>query len=168
MGDRSFEKINDSDLTKLCEIAIKDSENFVSRYPRYKARIVGIALCQGAALHYIDGRNGVKDFDVWTFYDKNTAAAIFPPRRHGTCDFGPSKFGRRLEDAGFTGRRVDLFGRSIDQFSDPVSSIQTYLGNARTPAAFNLSQKAAVLLYPGNLRGRVIWPVRGQGPSTGD
>ena len=25
-------------------------------------------LCQGAALHYVNGRNGVKDFDVWSFY----------------------------------------------------------------------------------------------------
>ena len=25
-------------------------------------------LCQGAALHYVNGRNGVKDFDVWSIY----------------------------------------------------------------------------------------------------
>jgi hypothetical protein len=24
----------------------------------------------GAAVHYTDGRNGVKDFDVWSFYAK--------------------------------------------------------------------------------------------------
>ena len=23
---------------------------------------------RGAALHYVNGRNGVKDFDVWSFY----------------------------------------------------------------------------------------------------
>jgi hypothetical protein len=30
--------------------------------------LVCVALCQGAALHFVDGENGVKDFDVWTFY----------------------------------------------------------------------------------------------------
>ena len=157
--DRSLEKIDDADLAKLCEIALKDSRNFVSRYPKYKARIIGIALCQGSALHYVDGRNGVKDFDLWTFYDKNTAAPTFPVRRHGICDFGPSKFDR-AEEAGFTGRRVDLFGRSIEKISDPVSSIQAYLQNARTMTAVKLSRKAVVLLYPAHLRGRVIWPVQ--------
>ncbi len=35
---------------------------------RYAGRLVCRALCQGAALHYLDGTNGVKDFDVWSFY----------------------------------------------------------------------------------------------------
>ena len=29
---------------------------------------MGRARCQGAALHYVNERNGVKDFDVWSFY----------------------------------------------------------------------------------------------------
>ena len=35
---------------------------------RYTGRLLGRALCQGAALHYVDEENGVKDFDVWSFY----------------------------------------------------------------------------------------------------
>lgn len=35
---------------------------------RYAGRLLCRALCQGAALHYLDGKNGVKDFDVWSFY----------------------------------------------------------------------------------------------------
>ncbi len=31
---------------------------------RYAGRLLGRALCQGAALHYVNGKNGVKDFDV--------------------------------------------------------------------------------------------------------
>jgi hypothetical protein len=30
----------------------------------YADRLFAVALCQGAALHYIDGKNGVKDLDV--------------------------------------------------------------------------------------------------------
>src|ERR1700727_1064079 len=58
------------------------------------------ALYQGAALHYLDGKNGVKDFDVWSFY-----AALgdgpFPYRWRGTADFGPSRFGRYPGDPPF-------------------------------------------------------------------
>ncbi len=31
---------------------------------RYVGRLLGRALSQGAALHYVNKRNGVKDFDV--------------------------------------------------------------------------------------------------------
>jgi hypothetical protein len=34
----------------------------------YDKRVIAVALCQGAALHYVDGKTGVKDFDVFTFY----------------------------------------------------------------------------------------------------
>ncbi|HHJ81360.1 MAG TPA: hypothetical protein ENJ65_06970, partial [Candidatus Tenderia electrophaga] len=28
---------------------------------------LAVALCQGGAMHYHDGVNGIKDFDVWFF-----------------------------------------------------------------------------------------------------
>jgi len=36
-------------------------------------------LCQGAALHYVNGKNGVKDFGVWSFYAQHDDWP-FPPR----------------------------------------------------------------------------------------
>ncbi len=36
----------------------------------YRDRVIAVTLCQGAALHYLNGRNGVKDFDLWTFFEK--------------------------------------------------------------------------------------------------
>ena len=59
------------------------------RCGRYAGRLLCRALCQGAALHYLDGRNGVKDFDVWSFYAA-LADGPFPYRWRGTADFGPS------------------------------------------------------------------------------
>jgi len=42
------------------------------------------------ALHYIDEKNGVKDFVVWSF----SGNGPFPYRWRGTVDYGPSKFER--------------------------------------------------------------------------
>lgn len=73
VGERSYEKIESKDLTRLGTLASKDRERFFSRNPDlsrlYRDRVLGVAvaLCQGAALHFVDGQNGIKDFDVWTF-----------------------------------------------------------------------------------------------------
>lgn len=155
---RSFERIDDGDLTKLCDLACQDTEQFLSQYPKYKTKTICIALCQGAALHYVDGQNGVKDFDVWTFYAKSEIPA-FPVRRLREVDFGISKFGKSPDDITFVGRRVDLLGRSIEDKQDPVSSVRSYLAQGRTHTAFKLSQKPVVILFPKHLRGEVVWPV---------
>ena len=54
-------------------------------------------LAQGSAQHFIDGRHGVKDFDVWSIY-LTEAPAAFPwkGQRKGHVDFGPSPHGRNV------------------------------------------------------------------------
>jgi hypothetical protein len=74
-----------------------------ARLGRYAGRLLGRALCLGAALHYVNGKNGVKDFDVWSFYARHDDWP-FPARWRGTPDFGPSKFGRYSGDRGLPGR----------------------------------------------------------------
>ncbi len=37
----------------------------------YRHRLFAIALCQEAALHYLDGQNGGKDLDFWRFFKAN-------------------------------------------------------------------------------------------------
>ena len=123
-------------------------------------RLVCRALCQGAALHYLDGTNGVKDFDVWSFYAER-GDGPFPYRWRGTADYGRSKFGRYPDDPpSFTGRRVDLLGRSLDVPLDaePAKVLRDYLSAARTRSAKELAAKAVVLIYPEQLAGKVIWP----------
>ena len=116
-SDRSLERIEMADLLRLAALAADAEAELFGRNPqgsgRYAGRLLGRALCQGAALHYVNGINGVKDFDVWSFY-----AAYddwpFPPRWRGTRDYGPSKFGRYPGDPPrYSGRRVDLLGRSL-------------------------------------------------------
>jgi hypothetical protein len=159
--NRSLEKITKSDLRKLLLLARGDIDDFFERKPEYrklyKGKEVLVALCQGAALHYVDGVNGVKDFDVWFFYPKYSKQ--LPYRRRGTVDFGPSKFGSFPKDVGFRGRRTDVLMRSDSAFStgSPDTAIEQYLTNAKTSTAKHLSHKAVIGLYPESVFGKVLW-----------
>jgi hypothetical protein len=160
-SERSFVKIETGDLERLALISKADRDDFFSRYPcwqrLYADRILCIALCQGAALHYVDEKNGVKDFDVWTFYAAHPDAP-FPWRRWVQEDYGLSKFGTSPAD-GYVGRRVDLFARSLPfaVTADPVQCIRAYLTNGHTRTASELSRKAVILIEPKNLIGKIVW-----------
>lgn len=58
-----------------------------------------VALCQGAAKHFVDMEagakrpNGVKDFDVWSFFAAIPGQQFPAAIRHRHFDFGPSRFG---------------------------------------------------------------------------
>lgn len=56
-------------LARLSELAAVDHSCFTraAGRPEYRERRAAVVLAQGAALHYADGRSGVKDFDVWSF-----------------------------------------------------------------------------------------------------
>jgi hypothetical protein len=130
---RSLARIDRNDLLRLAELAADVEAGLFARHPqgagRYAGRLVCRALCQGAALHYLDGTNGVKDFDVWSFYAER-GDGPFPYRWRGTADYGQSKFGRYPDDPpSFTGRRVDLLGRSLDVPLDaePAKVLRDYL-----------------------------------------
>jgi hypothetical protein len=160
------------DLARLASIASDDREARFARRPRwrpYADRVLCVALCQGAAQHYVDGRNGVKDFDVYTFYAEHPTGP-FPYRWMTHADFGRSRFGRYPGDPdSFRGRRVDLIGRSLEvpPSADPVEALRRYLTAGRTETARKLARKAVVVLEPDDLRGEIIWPqARLEGPST--
>ncbi|HXZ77485.1 MAG TPA: hypothetical protein VEH31_42350 [Streptosporangiaceae bacterium] len=113
--DRSLARIDVADLLRLAALAADAEAELFERNPhgsgRYASRLLGRALCQGAALHYVNGKNGVKDFDVWSFYAQHDDWP-FPARWRGTRDFGPSKFGQYPGDPSqYTGRRVDAHRR---------------------------------------------------------
>lgn len=162
VAERSVEPLTGEHLVRLAEIARADREDRFSRRPRwqvYRSRVLLVALCQGAALHYLDGRNGVKDLDVWTFYARHPEGE-FPARWRVMADFGPSLLGRHPDDAGYMGRHVDLIGRSIDAVpgGDPVRAVRTYLRAGGTESARLLAEKAVVALDPPELLGTTVWP----------
>ena len=164
VSERSYEKIAKPDLRKLLAFSNQDRQEFFNRNLRwrklYAYRIMCVALCQGAALHYYDGKNGVKDFNVWTFYYEHSKGP-FPYRRRGEKDFGISKFGCHPSDAeNFKGRRIELMGRSLKvrKSSDPIKAIQNYLDNSPTKSANILRKKPVVFLAPKRYMGKIVWP----------
>src|SRR5258708_22622037 len=129
---KSKARFRADDLARLSDLARRDLEAFVSGDEPARAwlreRYLCRALCQGAAMHYVDGRTGVKDLDVYSFFAAGERS--YPPRRTKSVDFGPSKFGVHPEEADrYDGRRVDLLGRSIEHRpgDDPAVSVVRYL-----------------------------------------
>jgi hypothetical protein len=170
MKNRSYEIITPDDLQRLGAIAKRDREDLFQRVSvtggLYRDRLFAVALCQGAALHYIDGITGVKDFDVWSFYQENPVRP-FPYRRRGMEDFSDSKFGITEGSPYYTGRKVDLLGRSIyvQDVLDPVGALRNYLSSAETSSARHLAQKAMILIEPVQYLGTVVWPEKTVGNS---
>jgi hypothetical protein len=162
MHNRSLVRIARGDLTRLSALAAADRRDLFKRKPEtgrlYANQLFAVALCQGAALHYVDGKNGIKDLDVWSFYVEHPRRP-FPYRRRETVDFGDPKFGKTSDRPEFLGRRVDLIGRSIRGVAraDPVESLRRYLRSGATTSARFLAQKAVVLLDPPPLRGTIVW-----------
>jgi hypothetical protein len=163
--DRSLEQIDRADLLRLAALADDAEADLFRRNPQgsglYAGRLLCRALCQGAALHYVNQRNGVKDFDVWSFY-AHYDDWPFPARWRGTRDFGPSKFGRYPGDPPrYAGRRVDLLGRSLPAGpgADPAEVLRRYLAARRTDSAKALAARAVVLIHPPNRAGEIVWPV---------
>ena len=161
--ERSYLALDPSDLRRLGELAAADRANLFARRRGtgeiYEGRLFAVALCQGSALHYINGKNGIKDFDVWSFYTES-AVRRFPARRIGKADFGDPKFGVTPDSPHLTGRRVDLIGRSIRDADPnaPVASLRRYLREQRTETARLLALKAVVLIEPDALLGTIVWP----------
>lgn len=160
-GKRSRKPITRDDLKKLLFIAESDLAEFFERNPRhpYKNRVIAVALCQGAALHHVNGQSGIKDFDVYTFFARHPSGLGIPHRRMQKADFGPSKFGRwGREKRAFEGRHVDLLWRDIpfSKQENPVWAIRDWLeaGSYRSTPWW-LRQKAVVMLNP--MLGSVIW-----------
>jgi hypothetical protein len=159
---RSYLSIEISDLYRLLEIANQDREFFFKEHSEwrklYAERVMSVALCQGAAKHYVDGVTGINDFDVYTFYKKHPRKNWYA-KRIKSYDFGNEKFGRSVDKPEFVGRRVDCLARSIEVKKDESiqTALQRYLREGKTETATLLSVKAVVLLEPGC--GEIIWPL---------
>ena len=159
-----MKRITKVDLQRLAAIARNDREDLFRRNPElgklYRNRFLCVALCQGAALHYLDGKNGIKDFDVWTFFREHPQRP-FPYRRNVPKDFGRAKFGKTPGMPHFRGRCVDLIGRSIPHKREqtPVEALRQYLETSKNRSPRLLAQKAVIILEPEDLVGFVVWPV---------
>jgi hypothetical protein len=159
---RSYLPIEHSDLQRLAEIARKYREEYFKAHPEwaeaYRDRVLCIALCQGAAKHFIDGKTGINDFDVYTFYRQNPKKSWYA-KRIKNFDFGDAKFGTSKNRPDFMRRRVDCLGRgiSMNDGESATNALRRWLTEQPTDTAEFLAQKAVVLLEPNC--GTVTWAV---------
>jgi hypothetical protein len=166
ISERSYAPIRRLTLDRLELLCREGMDTFFARNPRwaaYRSRLLCTALAQGAALHYLDGKNGIKDFDCWAFYALDERIGPLPPRgRRAILDFGPSEFGCHPNDQGFEGRRVDVCARTIraKPSLDGISAVQKYLRTDENQTPRLLAEKAVVVLEPVERRGEIIWPTR--------
>ena len=185
-SQRSRARLTDEHLDRLVALAEEDHAFFTRPRgrPEYASRRLVVALAQGAALHYLDGRTGVKDLDVWTFYAAIPGERFPGDKRVRRADFGLSSLGRQTYDldaarnarqramwrrwSAYTGRRVDFCLRQLPVQADaPINSVTSALqewlargAKSRAkdkPSPWHLAQKAVVLLYPDSHRGYVVW-----------
>ena len=159
---RSFDRFTVADLNHLAEVAEADLADFVRRNPKHRTllkRRLCVLLCQGAALHYVDRKNGVKDFDVGSFFSDDGKSPHYPARVIHARPFERASFRTST-------RRIDLLGRTlkVTAKADAVETVQSYLERGATSSARHLSTKAVVVLEPASRRGEVIWPLRSRTP----
>jgi hypothetical protein len=165
-------------LQRLSELAALDRERFYVAQPLYRGRLVATVLAQGAALHWVNGTNGVKDLDVWSFFALPPEHGRFvADRRETQADFGPSALGRQQYDLTavrngrqrsryrrwqlYEGRRVDLMMRGLQcpLDADPAVAIRQWLLSGRPGSSpWWLAKKAIILIDPPERRGELVWP----------
>jgi len=162
--ERSLEVITISDLK---ELHLKSCTRLADYFIRGKGtkwqdqydieNPLVVALCQGAAMHYYDGKNGIKDFDIWFFYPFNKKH--LPYRTVWHFDYENEKFGKHPSASSYKGRKVDVIVRSIEKYNvdDPVETLLQYLQHGKTQSSKELSKKAVVIMQPESEIGRVIW-----------
>lgn len=181
-----MEPITDEHLVRLSALADLDHEHFTRDLgrPEYRDRRVAVALAQGAALHFLDGRTGVKDLDLWTFYAAIPGQDFSFGQRIRHLDFGVSEHGRNTYPADFrdrrlsrwlrfTGRRVDLMVRSlpVEPHARPdvvIRFLRAWLAEGAAkrqrrpaqvmPSNWWLARKAVILIDPLSTRGTQVWP----------
>lgn len=150
-------KITREHLTWLARRAEREHNDFFERKPHlraYKNSLVGVVLCQGAALHYIDGKNGIKDFDIWFFYkkDKKTNFSIRRPK---------------TDKKGYKSIKIDFMKRTIPESTctrfpnQPDQCILNHLLERNTLTKRLLLKKAGIGLCPKPIFARIIWQAKG-------
>ena len=89
-NERSPEPITTSDLREILAGSVRRlRERFVTgpgaKWQEFYdiERPIAAALCQGAAMHYHDRVNGIRDFDVWFFYPFNEKHLLHRPVSNG-------------------------------------------------------------------------------------
>lgn len=167
---RSSAPIGPEELARIAAMVPRGDAARCASRPELAGRLVAGCLAQGAAAHLLDGVTGVKDVDVWLFYDTRGLRPVHGLARN-RLDLGPSALGRHPDDPPrFTGRRVDVMARSVPDdapataWHDPAEAVRAWLaGPQESPR--HLRQRPVVLLWPVARLGEVVWRGRPDEPA---
>jgi len=151
-GERIYVPLTITDLKRLKDLALREHKDFFGRNPHLRDNsLIGICLCQGASSHYLNPQVGIKDFDIWHFYEENREIN-FPNRAH-----------KRIGN-GYLGRPIDFLKRVIPRCicssfpNDSERIIMEYLTKRRDTTTKKLLLKNAIIgLYPDNIFGKILW-----------
>lgn len=139
------------DLRNLRDLALEEHDAFFRRNPHleagYRQALVAACLCQGAALHYLNPRSRLEDFDIWHFYWE-TRGKIFPYRAHAKGEY--------------RGKRVDFLKRGVRKefrrfAGNSGQVILEYLKRRDTRTKRELLKKATIGLFPHSIFGKMLW-----------
>ena len=166
--ERSYEPLTKAQLSKLADIGLGELRELFKRRPnvsgRYSDRLLALCLCQGGAEHYVRSVHGIKDIDIWGFFSALPGGPPFPNRWRKCADFGLSPHGRHPDDdpQKFSGRRVDIMGRSIPFVKNqpPEASVEQWLctGTSKSKGSpYFIARSPVVLIHPPDRLGDVIW-----------
>lgn len=155
---RTYEKLTKEDLKEIEQYAKEELKRFLNKekYKVYENKLIAICLCQGAAQHFVDGKTGIKDIDVWFFFkeDKDVKIPNFKNMRKSVS----KKFTNIGE------KRIDFLKKAIkediinkSESEKPEDILKSYLQNGHTSSSKLLAQKSVVGLFPPDIFEKIIW-----------
>jgi hypothetical protein len=153
MKDYIQRPVGESEIESFATLAIAEEADFFRRNPHliklYSDRLIGVALCQGAALPFLGRGYGVNDFDLHFFYRQNRDK----PRL--------SRAIKRIQaDVGsFENVAVDFVRTVVPwrlqerQPHESADLIRAFLRQQPTDSAQHLAQKQSLASSAGNVHG---------------
>lgn len=157
IGERSYQPITKVHLELLAKYSRRELEAFFHRDEEasaiYRDRFLAAALCLGAARHYLDGKFGVKDFDVYFFFAEHPERDQKDKRVKRSEETYPG-FGEVQTDFIRIIVRSDLVKAHR---SDPEVLLKAYLKKPPADTARKLAESPVVGLVPDAILGKVLW-----------
>jgi hypothetical protein len=168
--ERSYLEIQRQHLEKLRDVTKERIRRFFENNLRqaiFKDKLFAIVLIQGAALHFLDLTNGIKDFDILLIFRESNAVSnnsvkhIFVRRL--TCDSSMPEFGRYPRDNPnkFPNRHVDIFLREIENNylagNDILQGLKNYFKNKQSTSFDHWRAKPVIGIWPEEILEKIIW-----------
>ena len=108
---------------------------------------------------------GVKDFDVWAFFSKEDQPS-WGHYHEGVLTtecYDEPRFGKDPDDRCKVGRAVDILGRipnpRYHKGGMEEAAVDWFRNSTNETPGF-LREKAAVIIWPDDRRGKIIWPLK--------